>query len=187
MKCSIFIAVSADGYIATEDGGVEWLDLAGKQNVDLGDQADMGFNRFIANVDCMIMGRNCMEKLASFNLSPEQWPYGDQRLIALSSTIKQPPENLKNQVEMYTGDIPSLISQLKSDGYQHAYIDGGATITSFLNLKLINNMCITQVPVMLGSGIPLFGKMDVQIRLENAKAVVFANDFIQFHYSVCYQ
>ena len=62
MKCSVFIATSADGYIASESGSVDWLDNAGKRDVDMGAQADMGFSDFLASVDCMVMGRKCMEK-----------------------------------------------------------------------------------------------------------------------------
>ncbi|NIB41768.1 dihydrofolate reductase [Pseudomaricurvus alkylphenolicus] len=186
MKCTVFIATSADGYIATPDGGVEWLDTAGKPNVDLGEHADMGFNSFIASVDCLIMGRGCMEKLASFHLTPEQWPYGNIRIIALSKSVKDVPANLKGKVELYSGEIPALMSKLEQAGHKHAYVDGGAVITSFLNLKLINEMIITKAPVLLGSGIPLFGKLDHQIRLENAQAAAFPNDFVQIKHDVNY-
>lgn len=186
MKCSVFIATSADGYIATTDDSVEWLELSGRTDVDLGDQADMGFNGFIASVDCMIMGRGCMEKLASFNLTPEQWPYGNIRIVALSNSIKEAPENLKAWVEIYSGSISSLISELESTGFKHAYVDGGATITSFLNLKLINEMTITQAPIILGAGKPLFGQTDQTIKLENAQATAFPNDYIQIKYDVNY-
>jgi dihydrofolate reductase len=186
MKCSVFIATSADGYIATVDDGVGWLETAGKTDADLGEQSDMGFNSFIASVDCMVMGRHCMEKLASFNLTPEQWPYRDIRMVALSKTIKEVPENLGRKIEIYSGDIPALISELDSAGFEHAYIDGGATITSFLNEKLINEMTITQAPVLLGSGKPLFGKTNQQIKLENAQAIAFPNDFVQIKYEVNY-
>jgi dihydrofolate reductase len=186
MKCSVFIATSADGYIATEDGGVEWLESAGKNDVDMGEQSDMGFGSYIADVDCMIMGRKCMEKISSFNLTPEQWPYGDRRIIVLSNTVTVPPANLKDKVEMYSGDIPTLIDQLESEGFKHAYIDGGTTITSFINLKLINEMIITRAPVLLGEGRPLFGKTNKQINLENAQAKAYPNAFIQVQYTVNY-
>jgi dihydrofolate reductase len=186
MKCSVFIAASADGYIATHDDSVEWLETAGKPDVDLGDESDMGFNSFITTVDCMIMGRNCMEKLASFNLTPEQWPYGDIRIVALSKTLKEVPENLRARVELYSGEISPLLLELEGAGFKHAYIDGGATITSFLNEKLINEMTITQAPVLLGSGKRLFGETSQQIKLENAQAIVFPNDFIQVKYEVNY-
>ena len=186
MKCSVFIATSADDYIATNDDSVEWLDYAGKRDADLGDDADMGFNNYISSIDCMIMGRNCMEKLSSFNLTPEQWPYGNIRIIAMSNTIKEAPENLRDRIEMYCGNPSELITKLESEGFKHAYIDGGATITSFMNFNLINEMTITKAPILLGDGKPLFGKFNKQINLNNAQVKSFPNDFIQIKYEVSY-
>lgn len=187
MKCSVFVATSADGYIATMDGGIDWLESAGNGDVDIGDCADMGFADYIASVDCMIMGRKCMEKISSFNLTPEQWPYGDRRIVALSSTVRTPPTNLKGRVEMYSGHIPSLIERLEADGFKSAYVDGGATITSFINLGLINEMILTRAPVLLGEGLPLFGRFDKQIKLEKTQAKAYTNDFVQIHYTVNYE
>lgn len=186
MKCSVYIATSADGYIATPEGDVDWLHAAGDPDADMSNNPDMGFNDFIASVDCMIMGRKCMEVISSFNLTPEQWPYGDTKIYVLSNSLKVPPENLRGKVEMYSGDISALINQLDDSGFRHAYIDGGATITSFINLKLINEMIITKAPVILGDGIPLFGKINNKIKLVNSEAIAFPNDFIQVKYAVNY-
>ena len=164
MKCSVFIATSTDGYISTEEGGVEWLETAGKSDVDMGDRSDMGMINFMASVDCMIMGRNTMEILSSFNLTPEQWPYGDTRIFVLSNTVKEAPDNLKGKVEMYSGEILALLNMLENEGYLHAYIDGGKIITSFINLQLINEMTITKAPILLGAGKPLFGKIVKHIK-----------------------
>lgn len=185
MKCSVYIATSADGYIAAPDGGVDWLHTAGNLAADMGDE-DMGFKNFMSSIDCMVMGRKCMEMISSMNLTPEQWVYGNMRIIVLSNTLKEPPKNLSGKVEMYSGDIQQLMLNLASSGLKHAYIDGGSTITSFLNLKLINEMIITQVPVLLGEGIKLFGKIEQPVRLENAEAVAYKNDFIQVKYKVNY-
>ena len=87
---------------------------------------------------------------------------------------------------MYSGDIKGLILKLESSGFKHAYIDGGSTITSFINLKLIDEIIITKAPVLLGEGIPLFGKIDQRVKLKNAKAAAFPNEFIQIKYSVNY-
>ena len=144
------------------------------------------FQSYMDSVDCMIMGRKCMEMISSMNLTPEQWPYGDVRIVVLSNTVKEPPENLRGKIEMYSGDIQDLIVKLESSGFKHAYIDGGSTITSFINLKLINEMTITKVPVLLGEGIPLFGKINKSVKLESAKASAFSYDFIQVKYNVNY-
>jgi dihydrofolate reductase len=185
MKCSVYIATSADGYIATTDGGVDWLHEAGNLEVDMGAE-DMGFQSFMDSVDCMIMGRKCMEVIASMNLTPEQWPYGDMPIVVLTKTVKEPPENLTGKIELYSGDIQGLILRLQKSGFKHAYIDGGSTITSFINLGLINEMIITKAPVLLGAGIPLFGNINNSIKLENAKSLTFPNDFVQVKYSVNY-
>jgi len=186
MKCSVFIATSADGYIATPDGGVDWLHTAGDLKANIGSE-DMGFQAYMDSVDSMIMGRKCMEMISSFNLTPEQWPYGHTRIFVLSNTLKEAPDNLKDKVEMYSGEIPALMSQLEREGFQHVYIDGGTTITSFLNLELINEITITQIPIILGGGIPLIGKTNKHIKLEDSQATVYPNDFIQIKYNVNYR
>lgn len=187
MKCSVYIATSVDGFIAKEDGSVDWLHTAGNPEADMGAQADMGFADFMASVDCMIMGRKCMEMISSMNLTPEQWPYGDTRIIALSNTLKEAPDNVKDKVEMYSGDLNDLVVKLESDGFKHVYIDGGTTIQAFINLSLINEMTITRAPILLGEGIPLFGKTAKDIKLEKTHAMAFPNDFIQEKFVVNYQ
>lgn len=186
MKCSVFIATSVDAYIADKNGGVDWLHTAGDPNADMGNNADMGFARYLSSVDCMVMGRKCMDMIASMNLTPEQWPYGSIKVVVLSHTLKQPPKSLKDKVEMYGGDITDLVAQLEQQGFNHAYIDGGATITSFLNQKLINEITITQAPVLLGQGIPLLGRLDNKPEMAVVEMTAFANNFVQIKYHLNY-
>lgn len=187
MKCSVFIATSIDGFIAKRDGSVDWLDTSGNIEADMGDEADMGFKEFIESVDCLIIGRGCMEALSNFDLTPDQWPYGNRRVIVLSKTLTAPPANLKDRVEMYSGDVTVLIARLEKQGYSHAYVDGGKTIQSFLDLRLINEITITSAPVILGEGIPLFGVTAHKIDLRNASVRAYPNDFIQQKYTVRYK
>ena len=187
MKCSVYIATSVDGFIAREDGSIDWLESSGNQDADMGENTDMGFNDFMSSVDCLIMGRNTMEMISSFNLTSQQWPYRDARIIALSNTVKEPPENLKDKVEMYSGDLTALVTKLEEEGHEHAYIDGGKTIQAFLNQKLINEITITRIPILLGKGIPLFGETIQEIELEKAKAAAFPNDLVQVRYKIRYQ
>lgn len=186
MKCSVFIATSVDGMIARKDGGVEWLHTAGNAHADMGNEGDMGFNAFISSVDCIIMGRKCMEVISNMNLTPEQWPYGTLRIIVLSSTLKRVPMNMEDKAELYSGNLNDLISRLESQGHKHAYIDGGTTIQGFLRLKLIDEMTITVAPIILGGGIPLFGSLEQEIKLTESKVKVFPNDFVQARYKVGY-
>lgn len=186
MKCSVFIASSVDGFIAKEDGSVDWLHTAGNSDVDLGDRADMGMNEFMTTIDCMIMGRKCMDTISNMNLSADQWPYGDIKIIVLSNTVKEAPGNMKDKVEMYSGKLETLINKLENKGFKHAYIDGGTTIQQFINLKMINEITLTLAPVLLGEGKALFGKTFKDIKLHKAQATAYPNDFIQVKYEVNY-
>lgn len=186
MKCSVFIATSMDGYIAKKDDSIDWLHTAGNGKVLKGKNADMGFKDYISSVDCMVMGRKTMDVISSMDLLIEQWPYGNIKIIVLSNSIKVAPKNLAEKVEMYSGDLVELINKLEQDGYKHAYIDGGTTIQAFINLQLINELTITKVPILLGDGIPLFGKNDSVINLEEGEAIAFPNDFIQIKYKLRY-
>jgi len=120
------------------------------------------------------------------NLTDEQWPYGDLRIVVLSKSLPELPANMRDRAELCAGDIEQLLTELEASGHQHAYVDGGTTITSFLKHRLINEMTIFKAPIILGDGVPLFGKFDKTIQLTNAQASAFANDFVQLTYDVTY-
>ena len=184
MKCSVFIATSLDGFIATKEGGVDWLDTAGNPDADLGDQADMGFYAFFNTIDCMIMGRKTMDFLAA--LPPDIWPYGDVRIVVLSTSLKEVPARLQGKVELHAGPIPTLLEKLENEGHEHAYIDGGRVIQAFLDLQRIEHITLTLAPILLGDGIPLFGSSKSHINLQQASAKAYPNDFVQIKYKVSY-
>lgn len=185
-KGSVFIATSLDGFIARNDGSVDWLDSSGNQEADLGDNSDMGFFAFFNSVDCIIMGRKTIDVLATMNLLPEQWPYGDKRIIMLSNTVKEVPHGLYGNIEVFNGSIDDLVSKLKQEGHQHAYIDGGTTIRSFLNRHLIQEVIITKAPISLGEGIPLFEESSKYFELVERSILEYPNGFKQYHYDVVY-
>jgi len=187
MKCSSYIATSIDGFIATKDGSIEWLHSAGNGKELTGENSDMGFAAYLATVDCMIMGRKTLQTIAAMNLAPEQWPYGDLRIIVLSNSLKEIPNDLPGKTELFSGDLTRLIESLSDNGHKHAYIEGGTTIQSFINLKHLNEITITKVPIILGEGIPLFGEVSKHVQLDQAKSVSYENDFVQLKYRLNYE
>ena len=186
MKCSAYIATSLDGYIATKDDNIDWLHAAGNGKQLKPENADMGFGKFLDSVDCIIMGRKCMEVIANMNLTEELWPYRNLKIIVLSNTLTKIPESLTGKIEYYSGNLLELTNSLEKNGFKHAYIDGGTTIQNFINLGLIEEITITRVPLLLGEGKPLFGKTSKNITLVNPSVSVFENDFVQLKYKVVY-
>ncbi|MCX4026566.1 dihydrofolate reductase [Endozoicomonas sp. SM1973] len=172
MKVSAYMAASIDGYIARENGEIDWL-IEGENR-----EEDYGYAEFIATVSCLIIGRNTFEKILSF---PE-WPYGNKRVIVLSRTIKQLPSAIINKAELCGGDLLNLVERLSSEGEERLYIDGGMIIQSFLKLGLVTDITITRIPILLGKGIPLFGFLDSDIKINHVATNVFDNGFVQSKY-----
>jgi riboflavin biosynthesis pyrimidine reductase len=83
-----------------------------------------------------------------------------------------------------SGPPAEIVSQLAARGIQHAYVDGGITIQRFLQAGLIQRLVITRIPVLIGTGIPLFGVTTRDIALEHIATRQFASGLVQSEYEV---
>ena len=176
-KCSVFIATSLDGFIARNNGSIDWLIKA--NNLAAPDE-DGGYKLFISKIDALVMGRNSFEKILSF----ESWPYGKLPVIVMSNRSIEIPLKLKNHVYVSSETPDNLVKRLSSEGFKHLYIDGGITIQNFLACHLINELTITIVPVLLGSGRALFGNLPHDIELKHIATHTFEGGFVQIKYEI---
>jgi dihydrofolate reductase len=174
---SVFIATSLDGFIAREDGSLDWLDSA---NETVPDGEDCGYVSFMKSVDVLVMGRNSYEKVLSFG----QWPYETKPVVVLSSRDLEIPENLKKTVEHSSESPEVLCERLSKKGFNHLYIDGGITIQRFLSCRLISDLTITVIPVIIGTGKSLFGKLEKDIKIKHISTKAYEFGFIQSTYQV---
>ena len=166
IKCSVFIATSVDGFIARNDGSIDWLM---KVNSIVPEGEDGGYKAFISTVDGLVMGRHSFEQVLSF----AEWPYGTLPVIVMNSTAINIPQHLQNYVTSSSETPTALVQRLVKKGMKHLYIDGGITIQKFIAERLINELTITLIPVLLGSGRSLFGplKNDVELELLDIKNI----------------
>jgi dihydrofolate reductase len=176
-SCSVFIATSLDGYIAREDGSIDWLEQA---NTSIPAGEDCGYGEFFTSVDALVMGRNTFEQVRSF----EPWPYGDKRVVVMSSRNMEIPRALSATVSATAEPPVQVVMQLAAKGLHHLYIDGGKTIQSFLRAGLINELTITLIPVLLGAGRPLFGPLNNDVQLEHLATRSYDFGFVQNRYRV---
>jgi len=168
----VYIATSLDGFIATSDGGIDWL-----TEIPNPEKSDYGYADFIKGIDAIVMGRNTFEKVLTFG----EWSY-KKPVFVLSNSLTGIPENLKGKAEIVKGEIRLIITQLKMRGYNNLYIDGGQVIQSFLKEDLIDEIIITRVPVLLGKGIPLFGEIDHSLKFKHVKTEVFNETLVKSNY-----
>ena len=173
----VFIATSLDGYIARKDHTIDWLENQGTT------AEEHGYTRFIDSVDGIIFGRKTYEVV--LDLTSGEWPY-TKPVVVLSRTLTASdiPPHLTDKVTTSDQTPFELLASLNQQGWNRAYVDGGITIQSFLNEGLIEDLIITTLPVLIGDGIPLFGKTSRDIHLELISTTQYPSGLAQSHYRV---
>lgn len=168
-QVSVFLAVSLDGFIAREDGGIDWL-----MKYEDPDNEDYGFKAFFDSVDVLIMGRNTYDVVRNF----DSWPYGDKRIIVLTHRPLEPKHNER----AHSGPLESLVASLGVEGVHRIYLDGGNTIRQGLAAGLVDDMTLTIIPTLLGKGIPLFGADVPESDWKLTESKSFVNGLVQVRY-----
>jgi len=175
MTVSVFVGTSVDGFIARRNGALDFLPEGGGE--------PHGYTEFIASVDAIVIGRKTFETVRAF----EAWPYGDKRVVVLSTRPVDFSAVRGGVVEHRAGTPAEIVSQLEATGAHHLYIDGGLTIQGFLRAGVIHRLVITRVPVLIGDGIPLFGTLPHDIPLKHISTRHFPSGLVQTEYAVASQ
>jgi dihydrofolate reductase len=171
VKASVFVGTSLDGFIARADGAYDFLPAGGGE--------PHGYNEFIATVDALIIGRKTYEIV----LALDEWPYGKKPVFVLS-TSPIAPAPAGAVVERMSGAPAQIVSELANRGIQHAYVDGGLTIQRFLQARLIQKLTVTRVPVLIGTGIPLFGALPHDVVLKHIATHQYASGLVKSEYEI---
>lgn len=169
-KISIYIATSIDGYIARKNGSLDWLEYG-----HTGDE-DYGFKKFIGSVDALVLGRNTYEVVSSF----DKWPYEGKKVMVLSNTL----HDVRKEAELFCGQLTDLTSMLHSKGIKHVWVDGGVTVSKFLEAGLVDDITISIIAMVLGSGIPLFNTMNREHKCHFISAQSYPSGLVQLKYEV---
>ncbi|HSY03992.1 MAG TPA: dihydrofolate reductase family protein [Acidobacteriaceae bacterium] len=172
MKLSVFCGVSVDGFLARPNHALDFLDSGGRE--------PHGFEEFFASTDVMVIGRNTFDVVLTFG----KWFYGSKPVVVLSSRPLDFSSVKDGNVEQMSGEPAAIAAQLSARGFQHAYIDGGITIQRFLAAGLINRLIITHVPILIGSGIPVFGPLPADITLRHIETRTYPGGLVQTEYEI---
>jgi dihydrofolate reductase len=83
-----------------------------------------------------------------------------------------------------SGTPAEIVARLDSSGVRHIYVDGGVTVQGFLRAGLVQRMVITRVPVLIGEGIPLFGTLPHDVRLQHIVTRSYPSGLVQSEYAI---
>lgn len=168
---SVFLGLSLDGFIARKDNGLDFLSI-----VETNPSEDTGFDALLESVDALIMGRNTYDVVIDL----PDWLYGDKRLIVMTSRPLQP----RHGETSYNGTLSALLEQIGNEGVQHVYLDGGDTVRQGLSAGVVDELTLSWVPIVIGSGIPLFDDRLTDIRLQLVSSRAFPSGLVQAVYKV---
>lgn len=140
-----YIAASLDGFIADENGKLDWL-----FKYDGADLGEHDYRTFIQSIRTVVMGRATYDFVAE---SDAPWAYGDQRCIVVTS---RPVENPRGPLET-RHDVDALIAELRAlDDGDVWMLGGGQLQMAFLERGALDEIEIYVIPELIGGGMPLF-------------------------------
>jgi dihydrofolate reductase len=171
-RAHVFIATSADGFIARPDGSIDWL-LKLHSASPPGE--DFGYAAFVADKQALIMGSASFETALGF---PE-WPYATLPVWVASRRGVVVPPALRASVTVSADAPAALLQRLGEAGVREAYLDGGQLIQAYLREGLVASLTVTTVPVLIGQGRALWGPLPADLPLQLTTSRHWPNGFVQ--------
>ncbi|MGM0592814.1 MAG: dihydrofolate reductase family protein [Halobacteriota archaeon] len=172
---TLYIATSLDGFVATGDGGVSWLEPFEEEASDRATATS--YEEFFAGVDCLVMGSKTYEQVLGFG----DWPYGETPTYVV--THRDLPR-VDDAVTFYDGDLRELAGRLRRQ-YAHSWLVGGAELAqAFLRFDLVDDIRLSIAPVLLGSGIAFFDDAGTTHDLTLRDTTTFQNGIVELWYDV---
>ena len=173
MTVTLHVVSSIDGFIATNDNSVSWLDSppgAYERGVSEDSAAEI-----VASIDCYVLGSRTYEHALQLG-----WPYGDTPVIV--TTRRELPSTRKT-VEFYSGDLKGLVDEILAPRYGNIWLVGGAMLCqSFLRLGLVDEIRLSIMPVLLGDGVRLFGNSSAETRWRLKDVVAYKTGVVELLY-----
>jgi len=148
-KVILLAGITLDGHIARPDGSVDYLVMTKEGSADM--------TRFFATIDTIVMGRKTLDAVVAMTGSSYQAPNGVPTYV-FSRT--RPPGERDGVV--FTNQSPKAwLSRMSRKiparpGKHICHMGGGELARSFLQADLIDELFLGVVPILLGSGLPLF-------------------------------
>ncbi|MBF0336179.1 MAG: dihydrofolate reductase [Alphaproteobacteria bacterium] len=164
----LYIAATVDGFIASRDGGVDWLAPY--------EGEDFGYQAFIAAIGTIVMGRASYDHVRAQGV----WPYEGKRVVVLTS---RPLGEVPDGVKAWNGHILPLADHLRAENRGDVWLmGGGRAIRPFLESNLVDRIELFLVPLLLGDGIPLFERSAQTTPLQLRRTVSHGCGVVQLVY-----
>ena len=165
-KVLVYIASSLDGYIARENGEIDWLP----------ETTESGYDAFYNLIDTVITGKTTYDQVLTFG----EYPYKDKKSFVFTRSSTQN----KDENTEFVSDVEKFVKDGFPGAGENIWLVGGTQIiASFLNQGAVDEIIISVIPILLGKGIPLFKNIENETKLELVKTVKY-EQLVDLHYNV---
>lgn len=165
------MAASLDGYVASANGDLSWLNQA------MSSDEDYGFDETMKRSGAYIIGANTYREMVNTGMT------GGGSTPTYVVTHQPSIGKASKSVSFYSGDLRTLVQKCKDETGKDICLFGGADlITQFIELDLLDELGISIVPVLLGSGVPFFGKISEWKRLRLADCKPYKSGIVVLNY-----
>jgi dihydrofolate reductase len=165
------MAASLDGFVAVESGDLSWLNQA------MAPGEDYGFEETMKRTGAYIIGANTYREMVKSGMAGGD--AGNTYVVTHQKTIAGAGKG----VNLYDGDLRELVAKIKNETDKDICLFGGGNLlTQFLNLDLVDELGIAIIPILLGEGIPFFGKLNEWKRLTLFECKQFKSGIVALNY-----
>jgi dihydrofolate reductase len=171
-KIIVYVAISADGFIARRDGSVDWLDRPRPKG-------NYGMTAFYRSIDTCILGRKTYDFAVRFGMAEG---YAGKRNYVFSRTLSKAASP---KVSVVSEDVTAFTERLRSEKGKDIWLVGGAElVAAFLDSGQVDEFMIHVIPKMIGEGIPLVAPRHRDLRLKLLASKKFPDGVVRLHYGV---
>jgi dihydrofolate reductase len=175
------MAASLDGFIARQDGSVDWLETS--DNFEGGDTMAPEFvEEFLKTIDCYVMGSRTYETAVDFEAKGLGWAYGAKPTFVLTSRALR---KTRDSVEFYSGDLAILVHERLKPNFRSIWFVGGGEVSSeCLRVGLADEVRYSIMPIVIGDGISFFEGLDKDVALHLVEVKAYKSGMVALHYEV---
>jgi dihydrofolate reductase len=177
-KIIVYIATSADGYIARPDGDVEWLNRRPRT-------IDYGIGAFYRTIDTILWGRKTYDWLLNYYKKKGKKDGMFDTKLANYVFSRKPRKRSASGVEFVSEPVKEFAQRLRATPGKHIWMmGGGELIASFLDAGEIDEFDIHVIPVFIGEGIPFIAPRHRDVRLRLRSSRKYPDGVVRLRYEV---
>jgi dihydrofolate reductase len=176
-KIILDLAVTLDGFIEGPKGEVDWCFM----------ESDMGFIDFLNDIDTILYGRKSYDLWGQYipesgvtKIEKEIWDLvHSKKKYVFSETLNE----VGGKATLIKGNLQKEVNKIKKESGKNIWLYGGASIVStFIDLGLVDEYRLSIHPIILGTGKPLFAKINQRFNLELINTKKFSSGVVQLCY-----